>query len=348
MTTRLFSLTIGILVASFTLTVSTRADDFYIWAEETGGDVVFQFQGSFDVSGLTLSFQSSYAAPNFVQPNPNEFSVAPAGSYPAADYYNDAVPEMLSYGSGSRTTTPIATGDFLLIATATLGSGFNRLVLPPDYATGQVLSGSMTFSGETFASLGVDPTPFTYQLTDGNTTIHMFEMPPIVEEEDDELELTGPARADLLIGKTASKLRGNNIYNRRRASNRQTIVNRNRIFKTNTSKAHLEMQNDGGAAGNFKLRSIGDRLPRMKVIARSQGRNVSGAIQRGRFKATMAPGESVRVVYRLRTNRYFAGVLRNGDRDDTIRFRLTGDGGRDNAEMINRYTGPTGPAPGEE
>ena len=97
MTTRLFSLTIGILVASFTLTVSTRADDFYIWAEETGGDVVFQFQGSFDVSGLTLSFQSSYAAPNFVQPNPNEFSVAPAGSYPAADYYNDAVSELIRF-----------------------------------------------------------------------------------------------------------------------------------------------------------------------------------------------------------------------------------------------------------
>lgn len=344
MTTRIFSLTIGILVASFTLTVSTRADDFYIWAEEVGGDVVFHYEGSFDVSGLTRSFQADYSSPWTIRPTDGVFvATEPTGAN--VDIYRFALPMGVDFGSGGSSTTPTGSGDFVAIEPYDFVN--YRLVLPLNYESGVVLSGSMTFTGATFSSLGVDPTPFTYQLTDGNTTIHMFEMPPIVEEEDDELELTGPARADLLIGKTASKLRGNNVYNRGRASNRQTIVNRNRIFKTNTSKAHLEMQNDGGAAGNFKLRSIGDRLPRMKVIARSQGRNVSGAIQRGRFKATMAPGESVRVVYRLRTNRYFAGVLRNGDRDDTIRFRLTGDGGRDNAEMINRYTGPTGPAPGE-
>ena len=44
----------------------------------------------------------------------------------------------------------------------------------------------------------------------------------------------------------------------------------------------------------------------------------------------------MRVVYRLCTDRYFAGVLRGGDRDDTVRFRLSGGVAVDNAAMTNR------------
>ena len=51
---------------------------------------------------------------------------------------------------------------------------------------------------------------------------------------------------------------------------------------------------------------------------------------------------SVRVLCRVQTNRFYAGGLRNGDRDDTIRFRLTGGGGRDNAAMVIKYIGPAG------
>lgn len=152
-----------------------------------------------------------------------------------------------------------------------------------------------------------------------------------------------PARADLLIGKSFGRAKGNNTFNNRRASNSQTLVRKARIFTTNTQKAALLLQNDGGTAANMTLRSSGDRLPRMKVSARSGGRNVSAAVKAGRFSPTIAPRGSVKVSYKLKTNRFYAGVLRNGDRDDTIHFRLSGGGSRDNAAMRIKYSGPAGP-----
>lgn len=152
--------------------------------------------------------------------------------------------------------------------------------------------------------------------------------------------LTKPGRAipDLLIGKTAKALRGNGIRNPNRPSPRQTIEYVCGIFKTNTSTAILLLQNDGGKAAKFRLRSSGDRFPRMDVSARaSVGGNVAAAIRTGRFSPTIKGGASVRVVYRLRTDRYYAGVLRGGDRHDTVRFRLSGAGLKDTAAMTNRY-----------
>lgn len=146
-----------------------------------------------------------------------------------------------------------------------------------------------------------------------------------------------PAQLDLLIGKTGRGLRGKNVFERRKATSRQTITYARQIFQTNISTAHLLIRNDGGTAARFRLRSIGDQFPRMSVVARSGGRNVSAAVQRGRFSSLIAGGGSVRLVYRLRTDRYYAGVLRGGDRHDTIRFRLTGAGKSDNAAMVNRY-----------
>jgi hypothetical protein len=157
-----------------------------------------------------------------------------------------------------------------------------------------------------------------------------------------EADEAGPASPDLQIGKSFSQLKGDGINNRRKASRKQTLVRPARIFKTNTQRAALLMQNDGGAAANFSLKSSGDRRPRMKVTARSGGRNVSAAVQSGRFSRNVEPGGSVRVLCRVQTNRFYAGVLRNGDRDDTISFRLTGGGGRDNAAMVLKYRGPAG------
>ncbi len=154
-------------------------------------------------------------------------------------------------------------------------------------------------------------------------------------------EPTG-ARPDLQIGKSFSQLKGDGVSNRRKASRKQTLVRPARIFKTNTQRAALLLQNDGGTAANLSLKSSGDRLPRMKVTARSGGKNVSAAVQSGRFSRNVEPGGSVRVLCRVQTNRFYAGGLRNGDRDDTIRFRLTGGGGRDNAAMVIKYIGPAG------
>lgn len=154
--------------------------------------------------------------------------------------------------------------------------------------------------------------------------------------------MTGPALPDLQIGKSFSKLKGANVYNRRKASKKQTLNNPARIFTTNTAKAALSLQNNGNSAASFTLRSTGDTLPRMKVNVRANGANISAAFKAGRFSPTVEPGASVRVSYELTTDRFYAGVLRNGDRDDTINFRLSGAGVTDNASMVVRYRGPAG------
>ncbi len=153
-----------------------------------------------------------------------------------------------------------------------------------------------------------------------------------------------PARSDLLIGKSFSRLKGNNRYDKNRPSNKQTLTRGARIFTTNTANASLLMQNDGGTATSFQLKSKGDQLPRMKVTARVKGgKNITADLKRGGYKTMIAPGESVQVSYSLKTNRFFAGVLRGGDRNDTVQFTLSGGGSKDNATMVVKYRGPAGP-----
>ncbi len=149
-------------------------------------------------------------------------------------------------------------------------------------------------------------------------------------------QLPRPARADLLIGKAGTKLRGAGVYDRRTAKARQTISYSRRIFTTNRSTAHLAIANNGDTAANLRLRSSGDQFPRMTATARSGGRNVSAAVKTGRFAPLVGGGGSVHVVYQLKTDRFYAGVLRGGDRNDVVHFRLTG-AGTDNAALENRY-----------
>ena len=160
----------------------------------------------------------------------------------------------------------------------------------------------------------------------------------ILEPTPDTPTTTGKPVLDLLIGKSSNSLKGDGVRNPRNPSSRQTIEHERAIFTTNTSTAILVLQNDGVVSGTFRLRSSGDQFERMEVTAQtSKGGNVGAAIQTGRFSPTIPAGGSMRVVYRLRTERFYAGILRGGDRDDTIRFRLSGVGSSDNAAMINRY-----------
>lgn len=151
--------------------------------------------------------------------------------------------------------------------------------------------------------------------------------------------VTGGPVLDLLIGKPGSALIGDGVRNPAKPTRQQTIEHDGTIFRTTTSTAILALQNDGKTSGNFTLRSSGDQFDRMTVTARaSVGGNVGAAIQTGRFSPTVPAGGTVRVTYRLRTDRFYAGVVREGRREDTVRFKLSGAGSSDNAAMVTRYT----------
>lgn len=152
---------------------------------------------------------------------------------------------------------------------------------------------------------------------------------------------------DLLISdRKPVRLKGDDIYDQRRASRKQTIGYKSRIFTNTRVSALLWMENDGGETERMTLQSSGDRFPGMSAFAKEIGKNgrknITAALKRGNFSAMVEPGFPVKVSYSLKTNRFWAGVLRGGNRNDTIRFRLSGAGQRDNAALDVKYNRPAG------
>jgi hypothetical protein len=287
---------------------------------EEGGDVIIYFSGSVDTTGFLFKGPFMTRDLGFIFPDFGDIQFG-GGSVEGTDF---GLPPF-SFGEGLDQSTPIVEGDLF-------GIGSEGDLLPADYESGSALAGSMTFEGETFDSLGIDPTPFTVQDEGGQNRFHFFQEPELLYN-------TSTGGADLLIGKTATRLKGDNVIDRRKASAAQTITHSSKIFRTNTVTAYLALQNDSSAAAALRLRTSGDTNPRMTVTAKVAGRgaNIAAALKSGRFAPNVAPGASVRVTYALKTNRYFAGVLRGSTRNDEIGFRLSGPGGADNAAMVNSY-----------
>jgi len=170
-----------------------RADDFFVWAEEVDGNVVFHHEGSIDLTGFPIGFAGMSSA----SINPSE------GVYIGSDGPFDIFEGTLSDGS----TRPFGAGNGEF-ASSSSGASFalesEAILLPSNYVSGTSISGSATFNATTLASLGVDTTPFTFDTTVGTNTIHMFTKPPVVDNS--------AARADLLkqikkLKKKAKKLK---------------------------------------------------------------------------------------------------------------------------------------------
>jgi len=149
------------------------------------------------------------------------------------------------------------------------------------------------------------------------------------------------ARPDLLIGKGFNRLKGDNIYNQKTPSKKQTLNHSGTIFIANTSKASLLITNDGGTRGDFKFKTSGDKFTGMKIQAfahTNNGRNnISGDLKRSSYDTKVAPGGSERLSYQLKTNRFWAGALRNGERENIVIFRLSGASNKDHASMVTRF-----------
>lgn len=311
-----------------------RAGDLYFWVEEIEGDLVLFNEGSLDLEDAV------------VEPYISRF--APYGTVIMEQgqigFFDTEGLFLLGFPTFSRA------GSFYFLEAAADGTmtGFDvdRLRLPGDYESGAPIYGSFTWPGLTLEQSSLDTTPFSITSEDGLNTVHFFQQPGIDDPgepvEPIFLENTSVSGIDLLIGKSSGRLIGDNIIDPRRAGSEQTIRYRRSIFRTNTSRAHLVMQNDTTRSARLTLRSSGDRLPRMRVSARVAGSkaNIAAALQVGKFSRTLAAGNSLRVIYQVTTDRYFAGVFRGKDRHDHFRFRLTGGGAADHASMVNRYRRP--------
>jgi hypothetical protein len=113
--------------------------------QEVGPDVILSGTGTANVSSLDLvgtfgSFSS------FIRPSEGEFNVGSGGNYS-------------TYSGATFNTVPIGSGSSVISADISTGNnfgidGFGRLVVPQGYAGG-ALNGTATFTGTTFATLGV-------------------------------------------------------------------------------------------------------------------------------------------------------------------------------------------------
>jgi hypothetical protein len=132
-----------------------------VTAQEIGGDVVFSGSGTFDLTAW--SFLGTLSQDANVWPQ-RDFVV---GTFQLIDGYDApiAFSGPLSIGTGGDIFFP------------TSGSGdqfgtdfvFRTLVVPAGYTSGSALSGSSTYAGESFASIGLTPGTYVWSWGSGGS-----------------------------------------------------------------------------------------------------------------------------------------------------------------------------------
>lgn len=171
---RMFNLLacIAFLAAQLTLLPNAAHADVTATGAEVGGNVVFSYSGSVDLTGFTAA--GTTAAGNFVHPARAWFVSNPTGILPIALYTVSSVPAV-PFGTGlASPATHLSSGDVFVIA-----PDIGQLGLPVGYVSGASLAGSVTFTGATFASLGVFGTgTYTNVITPNFTFIVTFGPPP--------------------------------------------------------------------------------------------------------------------------------------------------------------------------
>lgn len=129
---------------------------------ESGSDVLMTHNGNLNITGLTLS------NPNL---SPITWNVYPqsgalqAGSSVNRDLYNGLVSSGGSFGSGSFTAATSSDGDHVYVST-----GF--ISLPVSFISGSSLTGSNTFTGASFASLGIAAGTYVWTLPNDTITVN--------------------------------------------------------------------------------------------------------------------------------------------------------------------------------
>jgi hypothetical protein len=135
------------------------AAGYTLTLQQVGPDVVASGSGELDLTGLMVSAFSPFTAE--MQPNGGIIVTGPTLALNLREYGGISGPT--SFGSGNNTVASSGSG----VPVAINGvSGF--LAVPPGYVSGGALSDTATYSGQTFASLGV--TAGTYEWTWGGGT----------------------------------------------------------------------------------------------------------------------------------------------------------------------------------
>lgn len=158
--------------------VSSLTIDF----NEVGSDVVATIAGSFDLTSLVPQTTGSMTMRNFVSPN-DGLAGASDNSSPVS-YASWRIDELSPYtqpfwGNGTNAgnvprfaTTASGTGSFYLEGNPLASPETNeaRIRLPADYVSGSPINGTLTWAGQSYASMGLQTSgQWDWQTANGGT-----------------------------------------------------------------------------------------------------------------------------------------------------------------------------------
>ena len=133
---------------------------FVFTLTQVGGNVVVNGGGTLNTTALNPDGTGNYFA--FVSPSAAGLYGGPTN--PTALAFYSGLTGPASFGSGGMKSASAGSGDLV---------GFFRsstdLVVPAGYVSGTALSDTDTYTGQTFASLGITPGTYTYTWGTGTT-----------------------------------------------------------------------------------------------------------------------------------------------------------------------------------
>ena len=202
---RLALLLIALVFACLGIRQSAQAG-YIVTLQQVGPNVVATGSGAINLHGLTFSQSASPSNPGII---PRLYGAWGGGgiwtgptSSSVDSYRGPSGP--WGFGSGGSTLASSGSGDMVGIFTILLDG---VLYVPRGYVSGTFLSGSATYSGKTFATLGV--TPGTYVWTWGTGANQNFTLqipvPPPPPVTGPPVAITNPAT---LIASFAANLNG--------------------------------------------------------------------------------------------------------------------------------------------
>jgi hypothetical protein len=186
------------IVIGWLLSVRPAEAGYTVTLQEVGPDVVATGSGAINLTGLT--FDTSAFVNSEMRPSPATILTGPTTSS-SVDLYTEPGGPTSFGSSGFFTLASSGSGDMVGIAT---GEELHpvSLIVPTGYVSGTFLSDSATYSGKTFATLGVTPGTYVWTWGTGANQNFTLEIPPTPGPP---VVSTSPAT---LIGTFSARLNG--------------------------------------------------------------------------------------------------------------------------------------------
>ena len=168
------------IVLGWLLSVRPAEAGYTVTLQQVGPDVVATGSGAINLTGLTFSGSAGVNPEIHPAAAEEQFGggiyTGPTSS--SVDFYDGATGPT-SFGSGGLTLASSGSGD--MVGIDNLISGLeveHALIVPRGYVSGTLLSNSATWSGKTFATLGVTPGTYVWTWGTGANQNFTLEIPP--------------------------------------------------------------------------------------------------------------------------------------------------------------------------